>query len=289
MLFFGTMMFKFFRVIEMGEQFIGKCFCLITGASSGFGRALAQLMVKENGLLQNASEGSKIVFLARNMAGMEETRSLMSESGKNMQRFLVEFLPVDLSESTETEIAIQEYIGEQDTAFDHLFLFNNAGVLGNISGGFVDCTHNILHYQKLFNINMTSPMFLISKFLKYFKDSNRVVVQTSSLAAIKPCPSMSTYCAAKAGMDMFMRCLTLDHPDVTTLSYSPGPIDTPIGQELADNHHLEETRAFWKNLRTKDEIVKPMDSAQILLDVLQAWNFKSGDFVDYFGRSLENI
>ena len=251
----------------MSGQFIGKCFCMITGASSGFGQSIAQLLVKEDGLFINASHGSKIVFLSRNIPGMELTKKLMNENGKGMERFSVECLQVDLSDSLETESTVKEFLGKQEKEFDNFLLFNNSGVLGEISSAFLDCKQNMQDFQKFFNINMISPIFLIKESLNHFKNSKRTVVQTSSVAAIKPLSGLSTYCTSKAGMDMFMKCLAIDHPDVTTLSYSPGPMDTKMFQNLTDNHYLDSVRSVWK-----DDVLNPISIFKNIHKILSSFN-----------------
>jgi Dehydrogenases with different specificities (related to short-chain alcohol dehydrogenases) len=100
---------------------------------------------------------------------------------------------------------------------------------------------------------------------------------------------MSSYCSAKAGMDMFMQCLTLDHPEIRTLCYSPGPMDTPMGADLTNKHGNQEVREHWENLRKKETIVKPLYSAEQLLNILQKGEFKSGDFVDVMGRNKDSF
>ena len=269
----------------MSSQFVGKCFCIITGGSSGFGQAIAQLMVKEKGLLSNAVAGSKILLLSRNIEGMEKTKALILEHGHSLDRFSIDFLSADLSNTAATETAVNNFLTNKQAGFDHFILFNNAGVLGNISGGAVTNPHPMQDYQKWFNVNMVSPIFLINRFCKHFSDAKCTVVQTSSFAAIQPSIYMSNYSPAKAGMDMFMQCLTLDHPEITTLSYSPGPMNTPMGVSLANNHGSQKVKDAWEDMRIKETDVKPLDSAQKLLNILQNGEFKSGDFIDVMGRT----
>jgi len=257
---------------------------MITGASAGFGQALAQLMVKEGGLLSQAVNGSKIVLLSRNVSGMKQTRTAMEEKGYDMSRFDVEVVSVDLSDTGNTEGKTLEYLKKQSKEYDNLILFNNAGVLGDVTSTAVDKTHPIQDYQNLFNVNMVSPVFLIKNVCQHFSTSKRTIVQTSSIAAKQALNCMSTYCSAKAGMDMFMKCLTKDHPDITTLCYSPGPMDTAMGNDLRLNHKVESVRESWEEMKEKGTIVNPYDSATKLLEVLQT-GFKSGDFVDVFGRT----
>ena len=267
----------------MTSKFFGKSFCMITGSSSGFGQSVAQTIVKKDGLLSSASSGSKIILLSRDTDGMDKTVSLMKHKGHNMERFSIEQLPVDLSNTPMTEKKLSEFISKESKDFQTFILFNNAGVLGDVTTESPDKL--IQDYQNWFNVNMVSPIFLITSLCKHFSASHRTIVQTSSIAARRPLPCMSTYCSGKAGMDMFMKCLTTDHPDITTLSYSPGPMDTAMGNTLRLEHKSESTRNYWEDLKASGTIVQPLDSAEKLCGILQTGNFKSGDFVDFNGRN----
>lgn len=266
----------------MASKFIGKSFCMITGSSSGFGQSIAQTIVKKDGLLSNASLGSKIVLLSRDTSGMDKTISLMKHEGHHMERFRIEKLPIDLSNISMTEREISKFLSKESKDFETFILFNNAGVLGDVTGS---SDKNIEDYQNWFNVNMVSPVFLISSLCNHFATSQRTIIQTSSIAARRPLPCMSTYCSAKAGMDMFMKCLTTDHPDITTFSYSPGPMDTAMGNTLRLDHKMESTRNHWEDLKATGTIVQPLDSAEKLCGILQTGNFKSGDFADFNGRN----
>lgn len=265
----------------MASKIFGKSFCMITGSSCGFGQSIAQTIIKKDGFLANASLGSKIVLLSRDTSGMEKTIALMKHEGHNMENFTIEQLPVDLSNTSMTEKEISKFLSKELKDYETFILFNNAGVLGDVTGS---SDKNIQDYQNWFNVNMVSPIFLITSLCKHFSLSQRLIVQTSSIAARRPLPCMSTYCSAKAGMDMFMKCLTTDHPDITTFSYSPGPMDTAMGNTLRLDHKMESTRSYWEDLKAKGTIVQPLDSAEKLCSILQAGNFKSGDFADFSGR-----
>ena len=267
----------------MSSKYVGKLFCMITGSSSGFGQSLAQTIVKEKGLLSNASSGSKIVLLSRNTLGMDNTVSSMKEMGHNMGKFDIEQLPIDLSNTSITESKLSDFLSKESKDFETFVLFNNAGVLGDITTDFPD--RPVKDYENWFNVNMVSPVFLITQLCKHFSESSRTIVQTSSIGVIRHMPCMSTYCSAKAGMDMFMKCISADHPDITTFSYSPGPMDTAMGNTLRLKHKIDSTRQHWEELKANNTIVKPLDSAEKLCNILQRGDFESGDFVDFNGRN----
>ncbi len=98
----------------MTDRLKGKI-ALITGGSSGIGRAAAQLF---------SQEGAKVVIADINVEGGEETvRSITDLGGE------AHFVRTDVSKSAEVEALIKKIIelyGRLDCAY------NNAGVLGDV-------------------------------------------------------------------------------------------------------------------------------------------------------------
>lgn len=260
----------------------GKCFCLITGASSGFGQAVAQLLVKKSGLLEKATAGSKILLLSRNNAKMETTKSLMLQNGCAMDRFEVEQVSLDLSNAMDTQNTVSEILGKLDKGYDYVFIFSNAGSVGDVSKSCLEYDWCISDYQGYFNVNVVSPIYIVTQFCQHFVNTNCIVIQVSSLAAVQPLPYIHVYCSAKAALDMFMKCLTLDNAKVKTLNYAPGPMDTDMGKELQKNSGAESTRKAYQEMFDNGTIVKPVDSANKLFAIIQGNKFTSGDHVDYF-------
>lgn len=164
----------------------GKCFVLITGASSGFGQAIAQLLVMKSGILENATIGSKILLLSRNSVKIEQTKSLKMENGMSMNRFEINFVTLDMSNSNETQNSVLDFIGKLGLDFNHVLIFNSAGSLGDISKSPLEYDWDVSDYQSYFNINIISPIHIITKLCQHFMNTNCTVLQGSSIAAIQP-------------------------------------------------------------------------------------------------------
>lgn len=136
---------------EMTEFFstnrrkFGRCFCIITGASKGFGRALAQ-EVGEGPLWEIHSEsvehekhavcpfqasgmmdhGSVLVLAARSGPLLHQLKEEV-QSGQEKDKLTVHCVAVDLAakEGVDEVVEVARQVASRD--FDHVLLVNNAG------------------------------------------------------------------------------------------------------------------------------------------------------------------
>ena len=269
-------------VNNKSNHFAGKCLCLITGSSRGFGRAIAKLSVAKDSILKNAHHGSQFVLLSRNLDDLNETKSMMEATGFDMARFCVKLISTDLACAQQFESDFNGLLASLSSSFDKVLVFNNAGSLGDISKDIFNYQWSILEYQKYFSLNVTSSIFMINSIINKFSDSDITLVQTSSLCAVQTMTFMSLYCASKATMDMFFKCVATDHANVKTLNYAPGPLDTDMGIEMRDKNHSEETRKFFSKLFKEGTIIDPFDSANKLMKLLQNLDFNNGAHIDYY-------
>lgn len=267
----------------MANTYDGKCFCVVTSASKEFGRSITQLLLQESGLLHNAESGSKILLMARNNSGLESTKEISLKTAFKPERFQFDLCTIDFSTPEAVQDIVKKYLETLDTEFKHVFIFSNAGFLGDVSKTLVD-HDNICDIQIVVNINVISPSYIISNFCKHFKSSRCFVINTSSHAALKPMPSIGLYCSVKACMDMFMQNLTMDCPSIRTLNYAPGPMDTDMAERLMNEAGNKDISNFFKTLFREGTIVKPIDSATKLMLLLKKNEFTSGVHIDYYDK-----
>ena len=90
--------------------------------------------------------------------------------------------------------------------------------------------------------------------------------------------SQAGYCAAKAGMDHFTRCVALEEAlkknGARLCSLAPGVIDTGMQEQLraADTNAFPDKSSFLK-LKTSGALASPEDAAQKVLAVLMRADF----------------
>ncbi|XP_006880946.1 PREDICTED: sepiapterin reductase [Elephantulus edwardii] len=257
---------------------LGRALCVLTGASRGFGRALAPLLAS---LL---APGSMLVLSARNEEALQQ---LEAELGAKRADLRVLRAPADLG----TEAGLQQLLGvlrelPKPEGLQRLLLINNAASLGDVSKYFVNLS-DPAEMNNYWSLNLTSMICLTSGILKAFPESpgfSRTVVNISSLCAKQPFKGWTLYCAGKAARDMMCQVLASEEPSVRVLSYAPGPLDTDMQQLARENSVDPEVRESLQRLKEKGKLVDCGVSAQKLLSLLQKDAFQSGAHVDFYDQ-----
>ncbi|RYF39997.1 MAG: SDR family NAD(P)-dependent oxidoreductase [Cytophagaceae bacterium] len=90
--------------------------------------------------------------------------------------------------------------------------------------------------SRAIELNVTAPLRLMNIIVTVYKDKPIRIVNVSSGAAKKPYQGWAVYCSSKAALAMASRVLAEEMEaagsDVRVISYSPGPIDTPMQAEI---------------------------------------------------------
>lgn len=134
--------------------------------------------------------------------------------------------------STSTSGAVTDALsGIDPTACRELLVISNAGTLSPIGPVWRQDPQHVVHNL---NVNLVSAIGFIGEVVRYFRNSigRKVIVNVSSGAALKGYAGWSLYCAAKAGMENFIRALAVeeqqqDNPFVP-VSIDPGVMDTEM-------------------------------------------------------------
>ncbi|KAK7809517.1 hypothetical protein U0070_023995 [Myodes glareolus] len=278
----------------MEAGLLGRSVCILTGASRGFGRALAPLLAR---LL---SPGSVLLLSARNESAL---RPLEEELGTQHPGLRVVRAAADLC----TEAGVQQLLCAvrelpRPEGLQRLLLINNAGdtadqidqagaagsrhlgTLGDVSKGFLNMT-DPAEVNTYWTLNLTSTLCLTSGTLNAFPDSpglSKTVVNISSLCALQPYKGWSLYCAGKAARDMLYQVLAAEEPGVRVLNYAPGPLDTDMQQLARESSKYPEIRNGLQKLKSNGALVDCGTSAQKLLSLLQKDTFQSGAHIDFY-------
>lgn len=254
-------------------------YVVLSGASQGIGRAIAVEVSKALG------PNSVMLLLARNKAELAKTASACeSENVK------VVCTPIDLSTATEKEmydVIDISFKGYNITDFKKCLIFHNVGSLGNLAVE-TGKMENVEELREYYDLNVFKVISLNTQFLKIFRDieSRVVIVNITSLCAIKPMGGMAYYCSGKAAREMYFKVLAEEKKHIKVLNYSPGPVETAmIDYVLAEavNDNLKEVFASFKSQGT---LLKPEATAKKCLRVLLAGKFSPGEHVDYFDDEL---
>ncbi|MCX7278347.1 MAG: SDR family oxidoreductase [Burkholderiales bacterium] len=223
--------------------FAGKV-VLVTGASSGIGRATA---------LAFGRNGAKVVIGDFDEKAAETASLITQEGGEAL------FVKTDVSQASSVEALVQATV----SAYGRLDIaFNNAGLLPHTAD---------LADMKLEDFDRTIAVDLRGVFLclKYeisqmLKDGGGAIVNTASVAGLVADAGMSPYVAAKHGVVGLTKAAALDYAtrNIRVNAVAPGLVATPMTQRwLADP-------AFKQKLMENSPIGRPAEPEEIAGTVL---------------------
>ncbi|HEY9827127.1 MAG TPA: SDR family oxidoreductase [Stenomitos sp.] len=186
---------------------------IITGASSGIGRALAIAL---------AQQGAHLALAARDLAALEETAHACRELGAQVLA-----VQTDVTDAAQCQQCIEQTIqawGRIDC------LVNNAGV--SCVSRF-DEVSDLSVFTHLMQVNYLGAVYCTHAALPYIKQSQGLLVAISSLCGKTGIPLRSGYVASKHAMQGFFDTLRIEllHTGVGVLVVSPGFVATPIRQK----------------------------------------------------------
>ncbi|XP_078050584.1 sepiapterin reductase [Augochlora pura] len=257
------------------EALSGKVYLVVTGASRGIGRHIAILF---GSVLK---EQSCVLLLARNLVALKNTANNFPS------HVPVDTVSVDLSKVTKDElygIIIRSMKGKTPEQFDRLVVVHNVGTMGDVTKVTNDMTDiNIWH--SYYDLNVFGPAILNCVIMEIFNnvsDSNKTVINITSLFAIRPYKSTAYYCSGKSAREMFFKVFALENPEVNVLNYSPGPVATDMFYEMSRTHGDEDIQASFNNMLTNKTTLTCDQTVKRLLNILKDQRYTSGDHIDYY-------
>ena len=206
---------------------------LITGASRGLGRVVAEFL---------ASQGYGVIVNAR---GEKELDAQATHLGK---RTAVVAIPGDV-----TDPKTRDRLLGAARAWDRLdVLVNNASYLGGAPPPSLrDASRDL--FLRVLDVNALAPLALVQEALPLLVRCHGLVVNISSDAAIAGYPGWGIYGASKAALDLLSKTLAaeLKESGVSVVSVDPGDMRTAMhqdafpGQDISDRPLPDVTVPFW--------------------------------------------
>lgn len=222
---------------------------------------------------------SDVVLLARSTEGLEETKSQITSTAPRTNVHLVQADLADL----ESLKSVFSQVTKSAAANQHqqYVLIHNAGTLGDLTKPMIEQT-DPKAIQNHFAVNYTSVFILSGYFLSHFTSGHRMVINISSLLAVKYLPSFSLYSSAHAARRAVIGVLTVENPDVRVLNYSPGPCETDMQTGIREQSFSESVREQFKSLAADKNLLTCRESISKMMKVLREDKFENGGVVDYF-------
>lgn len=199
--------FPYLRIVreqtEVQSGVFQKKVVIITGASSGIGRAIA---------LMFAEKGAVVVLASRNEKALNSLRAEISGNGGSAMVFQTDVRKEKQCKSL-IDATIETY-GKID------ILINNAGI--SMRANFSEVQINVL--KKVMDTNYWGTVYCTKYALPYILSEKGSVVGISSICGITPLPGRTGYAASKHAMDGFLGSLRLEHnnEDLHVMLVHPG-------------------------------------------------------------------
>ncbi|MCW2925710.1 MAG: acetoin dehydrogenase, partial [Thermoleophilia bacterium] len=187
---------------------------LVTGASSGIGRATAVELARRGAV--------HLVLVARREADLAETARLAAATAR--PGLTVELRPCDLADRDAVAALVAELAA--DPAPLHA-LVNNAGTSGEAA--FEDPA-SVPELDRMLELNLRTPMVLVQGLVGRLEASGgAAIVNVSSVAGLVGTPQSIAYSTTKWGLTGFSEALRarLAARGVRVVAVHPGPVPTP--------------------------------------------------------------
>ena len=221
---------------------------IVTGASSGIGRATARLF---------AREGARVVVSGRRQAELNTLVGEIEADGGQVIAVAGDVRDEALAKAL-VDAAV-EHFGGLDIAF------NNAGALGAM-GSVADVS--LEGWRDTLDTNLTSA-FLGAKYqvpAMLARGGGSIIFTSSFVGSTVGFPGMAAYAASKAGLTGLTQVLAaeLGSQGIRVNAVLPGATDTPSNHANAPDAP-EGTRGFIENLHALKRLARPEEIAQSVL------------------------
>ena len=197
---------------------------LITGASSGIGKATA---------LAFAKAGIDVALVSRSQDKLESVAKAAQELGVEAEAFCM-----DLAEVSQVKSKIQ---GISDEFGNIDILINNAGIgyTGNLSETPLE------DWQEVINLNLTSVFQCMMGILPGMRQQGEgTIINIASIAAKQAFPGWGAYCVSKAGLVSLSQTLAQEERanGIRVIAICPGSVNTEIWDTTKVHANFDRSR-----------------------------------------------
>ena len=184
---------------------------IVTGASTGMGRAIAVAL---------AEEGASLAIVARNEERLNETAELARQKGAEVLAF-----PADVGDYDKVKSIVQQVVdrfGKLD------ILVNNAGT-NTFHRNLADIS--IADWKMVLDTNLSGPFFFTREVLPHMRAQHKgLIINVSSGAGLQPsAPAGVAYAASKHGLHSLTGSINIEERrhGIRACVVAPGEVDTP--------------------------------------------------------------
>lgn len=212
---------------------------VVTGGTRGIGRALAEGYV---------CAGAKVAVVSRNEADCYATQQHLRDLGADAIGFAADLGCVE---------GVGQIVDRTTDEFGGIdVLVNNAGVTGRQPVG----SYTVAEWQRIFDINVRGPVFLLQEALPHLKRSRHGgVLNVLSIAAFLNSRESPIYGSSKAALFAHTRAAAAELAPygIRVNGLVPGPFDTELIREVSTDPQLVGQVTLLKRVAHPDEAVGP--------------------------------
>ncbi|TFZ05872.1 SDR family NAD(P)-dependent oxidoreductase [Ramlibacter henchirensis] len=242
---------------------------ILTGASRGMGLALAEQLI---------DAGHDLLCISRKTNDALQQRA--ERAGRKLEQW-----PQDLARPETAAAKLETWLTAHGSkGLSSVTLINNAGTIPQIAPL---AEIPMADLAQALRVDLEAPMVLTGAFLRATAvwPCARKVLNISSGLGRRAMASQAAYCAAKAGMDHFTRCLALEEAQKSNgakvCSLAPGVIDTEMQVQLrtADASRFPDIGNF-QAMKDKGMLSSPDEAASRILKFLGRPGFGENPVAD---------
>ncbi len=179
---------------------------LVTGAGSGFGKAIAETF---------AREGARVAVVDIAEKAAKETAAAIGKSAIALR--------CDVSNKAAVDAAVKETAA----AFGALdILVNNAGV-SHVNKPLMEIGED--EFDRVFAVNVKGVFLFTQAAVPLMRRRKGVIINIGSTAGLRPRPGLSCYNATKGAVHVFSKTLAVElAPEIRVCTIAPVAGDTPL-------------------------------------------------------------
>ena len=215
---------------------------IVTGASSGIGRAAA---------LRFAREAASVLLVGRAEAALADVASLVDREGGRSATLAADVTSPD-APARIVDAALRRFGGLTT-------LVNAAGIIGS---GTIEATSDE-QWDAMLDINTRAPFRLMRRAAPALIASKGSIVNVSSVTGLRSFPGVLAYCVSKAGIDQLTRCAALElaPKGVRVNAVNPGVVISNLHRRGGMNE--DNYSAFLEHSKSTHPIGRPGEPHEI--------------------------
>jgi NAD(P)-dependent dehydrogenase (short-subunit alcohol dehydrogenase family) len=234
---------------------------VITGASRGMGLAIAGQLI---------AAGHDLLCISR------KTNDALDELARDRGVHCEQWTQ-DLVRAAPAAARLETWLRDKDEPEESVTLINNAALLPRAAPLGAIPVDELADAAR---VDFEAPLLLASAFLRATQSwkARRKVLNISSGLGRRAMASQALYCAAKAGMDHFTRCVALEQAQqangAKVCSLAPGVIDTDMQVQLRSSDPAQfPDMGYFTGIKQQGVLASPDEAARRVIAYLERPDF----------------